>query len=61
MAWYFILWLIPGEEPRGSQTFATKLAAYRYARSATLRHPTWRAQVVRHEDGRQTIVEEVST
>ena len=56
-AFYFIRWIIAGEAPRGSQTFAHRDSAIKYARRARLDHPEWGDQIVRHADGEQTVVE----
>lgn len=55
---YFIRWIVPGQEPRGSQTFATLRACVAYVRRAMYAHPTWRYQIVRQQDGEQTVVRE---
>ena len=57
-AFFFLKFLIDGQEPRVSQTFATRDAAIRYARRARLEHAEWRYQIIRHADGKQTVVEE---
>jgi hypothetical protein len=56
MAFYYIRWIVPGQEPRGSQTFATEKAARSHARRSLLHHPRWSAEVVRHEGGEQTTI-----
>lgn len=58
-AFYFVRWLIPGQDPKGSQTFATLGAVRSFVRRGQYAHPSWTAQIVRHEGGEQTVVEEV--
>ena len=57
-AFFFIRFLVPGEAPRGSQTFRLRDAATRYARRARLERPTWGYQIIRHAADGQTVVEE---
>jgi len=56
MAFFYVRWLIPGQEPRGSQTFNTERACRSYARRSLYSHPTWSAEVIRHEGGEQTVL-----
>jgi hypothetical protein len=54
-------WRAPGQRTRGSQTFNRQDTARRYAYRAKLAHPSWSVEVIRHEGGEQTIVEEVKS
>jgi hypothetical protein len=54
---YFVRWLIPGQEPKGSWTFNKLRACRSYARRALLHPPTWSAEIVHHQDGEQTVVQ----
>ena len=57
----FVRWLRHDGAPSGSQTFTTLRACRSYARRALLHHPTWIAQLVRHEGGgEQVVVAEIS-
>jgi hypothetical protein len=56
MAFYFVRWLIPGQEPKGPQTFNTEKACRSFARRSLLHHPHWSAEVVEHQDGEQRVL-----
>ena len=55
-AFYFVRFHVPGQEPRGSQTFRLADAARRYANRVRLEHPDWRVVVIRYQGGEQTEV-----
>ena len=53
MHFFFVRWIIPGQKPQGSRTFRTFEACQRYAKHALKSHPSWTAEIVRHDSGEQ--------